>query len=377
MSNLVLIVGSNPLPNYLAAQLIEWDRAALYYTSETEQVKDRLVEALGRRWPERRLSCRGISDSTRAEAVHNAWREAETGDVKLHYTGGTKSMAVHLHEEWRASGGKTENASYIDDSKSLLRFDDGRDVELDEVGIELDLETLARLHGLGDLRARRIEGSSTPSPEGPQLPEDAIALAMRLIDEPALAKDLYERAKNKGKHLKSEPLDLKKHGIGLSVAKIPEPEWTNNQLKPWAELVAGEWLEEWVAHLISQTISDPVHVGVRARLVNRELEVDVITIRGHRLYLISCTTSSEIRLCKHKLFEVAMRARQLGGDLARSALACLLDGLDDQGRNKIGELQKDVAATWGAPFEPKVFGRAHLAEWLAGQTHSLESWLGS
>jgi len=75
-----------------------------------------------------------------------------------------------------------------------------------------------------------------------------------------------------------------------------------------------------------------------------------------------------------------MRARQMGGDLARSTLVSLLDGSDAKG-TYVDQLRADIASVWDAPNVPRVFGLADLREW-AGTTGapnlgSLKEWLDS
>lgn len=75
-----------------------------------------------------------------------------------------------------------------------------------------------------------------------------------------------------------------------------------------------------------------------------------------------------------------MRARQLGGDLARSAVVCLLNGSDTKGPY-VDQLRHDIEDIWDAPNTPKVFGYDDLREWagIAGGagTESLKKWLES
>jgi hypothetical protein len=47
-SLLILLVGSNPLPNYLSACALRLDRIALVYTKETDEAKNCLKEVLRR-----------------------------------------------------------------------------------------------------------------------------------------------------------------------------------------------------------------------------------------------------------------------------------------------------------------------------------------
>jgi len=75
-----------------------------------------------------------------------------------------------------------------------------------------------------------------------------------------------------------------------------------------------------------------------------------------------------------------MRARQLGGDLARSALVCLIYVSNDDGLY-VDQLRNDVDDIWDASNTPKVFGLDNLKEWagIHGEpnTGTLQQWLES
>lgn len=82
---LALLVGGNPLPNYLAAEVLAgdpgWDRAIFFYTPETEAVMRRLEDALEPLGP---VEARFVADAGDPESVRRAWeRMSET--VHLHY----------------------------------------------------------------------------------------------------------------------------------------------------------------------------------------------------------------------------------------------------------------------------------------------------
>ncbi len=80
-------------------------------------------------------------------------------------------------------------------------------------------------------------------------------------------------------------------------------------------------------------------------------------VRGHRSYFISCTTDTTKALCKSKLFEIAVRSQQLGGDLARAALVCLADD------NTVAALHADVDDMWGASNTTRAFGLSDIRTW--------------
>ncbi|HQH72963.1 MAG TPA: DUF1887 family CARF protein, partial [bacterium] len=208
-------------------------------------------------------------------------------------------------------------------------------------------------------------------------------IAKAVLKNPGLAKKLYEiHREEKGirpiSKAKENPESLDKHlPAGLSVSHIPENGWNDDTNKKWCKYLGGGWLETWCGELVRGIAkSDEVSVGVNCvRKNGHKFEIDVALVRGHRLYVISCTTDTTLGLCKSKLFEVAMRARQLGGDLARFALVSLLHGAH------IDQLKNDVADVWEAPNPPRAFGMDDLKEWagIQGQpnTSSLMEWLDS
>jgi hypothetical protein len=138
-------------------------------------------------------------------------------------------------------------------------------------------------------------------------------------------------------------------------------------------------LEHWTAIQIRELQLQPaldLTVGVNAfRGINRvPLEIDVAALRRTRPYLISCTTDTTNDVCKAKLFEIAVRSRQLCGDLARAALVCLASD------NTASKLQTDIDDVWGASNTTLVFGLSDLHAWAAlpsaePNRDSLISWL--
>jgi hypothetical protein len=320
-NHLVLLVGSNPLPNYLATLVLHPTSVQLLYTKQTEDIKDKLRSALERRLPNLKVSGTYVeNDGTDAQSVRDACRSLP-GNAHLHYTGGTKIMAANARLAFLDRDGKDDQASYLDERNGVLRYDNGDQTELLHQNLKLKLDDILSLHGI----IKQPESKSKPRVE------EAIATAESVLKE--------------GKACSS----------------------------------SGDWLEVWTGEKVKCILNKQPEIGLNCKRENgREFEIDVVIIHGHRLYVISCTTKTNLSGCKPKLFEVAMRARQLGGDLARSALVCLLCGSDPKGA-KIDQLRHDVADVWGAINTPQVFGQDDLKEWagIAGKpnTNSLKKWL--
>lgn len=398
---LVLLVGSNPLPNYLAACALRPQCIALVHTKETTGAKDRLkrelAQALGGNVA---IEDHFVEDATCATTVRRLFdsllpnREGRgcPSGLSLNYTGSTKVMAAHARLAFSDAGGKAEQASYLDEGASerqaRLRFDRGPSRALSEYGtIPLSLETVLALHGI----THKPREARTPAPTI----ADARQILCKVLADVPLAAALYcecERLQEFGNPSKAvlEPFRADRYGLTLSLPDFP----TNEQLgqlgnrkekeswfEQWYKFIGGEWLEEWLGvqiRALELALAPEITVGVNAyRGEKREqLEVDIAVVRGHRSYFVSCTTDTGKPLCKSKLFEVAVRSRQLGGDLARAALVCLADD------RTVSALQADVDDVWGASNTTRVFGLSDVRAWSdcdgkQPNRHSLNAWLES
>lgn len=373
---LLLLVGSNPLPNYLAAIVLDPAEVVLLYSPQTEGPCRHLKTALEKKGIG--VSERCIDDATDAREIRDACQSLQVDH--LHYSGGTKPMAAHAHA---ACNLKEAQASYLDERNGRLRFDDGSFVALGDYDLDLTLDLVLALHGVeGSSQKKAVEGGPTEN--------DVAAIRDRALKEPAFPQSLYDHFRPGGKRrnvtrAKADPWKPADHDLTLSVTSVPDADWRDPRYTLWEKFLTGGWLECLVGGLIQscEVGSAPIEIGVnckRAQPIPRDFEIDVALIRGHRLYVVSCTTDTAPGLCKSKLFEVAMRARQMGGDLARSALVCLLDGGDNKGPY-VDQLRNDIKSVWDAPNTPEVFGLDDLRAWSglsgAADLGTLQQWLDS
>jgi hypothetical protein len=378
VKRLALLVGSNPLPNYLAAVILQPCEVVLIYSPETQEPRDRLRAALSERDSNIALTDVCIADATDARQIRDACHNLDVDH--LHYSGGTKPMAAHALQ---ACGLSEYQLSYLDERKGLLRFDDGYDIPLDRQDIKLRLDLLLKLHGI-----ERVVSDGDAS--GTPTEEDVAAVARYVLNRPETVDELRTTLRpndqpRKITKAKSAPWSPPPK-LSLSVSAVPDHDWTNDRYEKWDDFLCGGWLERWIAGLIRTSLDGAygvIEVGVhckRAQPLSVEFEIDVVVVRRHRLYVVSCTTDRKKALCKSKLFEVSMRARQMGGDLARSALVCLVDDGDEKGLY-VEQLRADIASVWDAPNIPRVFGLADLREWAgvrgAANLSTLREWLDS
>ncbi|MEM7539141.1 MAG: hypothetical protein AAF639_43685, partial [Chloroflexota bacterium] len=96
-------------------------------------------------------------------------------------------------------------------------------------------------------------------------------------------------------------------------------------LGDWVEYLDGFWVEELALTAFHQNREKAkLHDYASSIQTNQvfDFEFDVAAMQGYQLYAVSCTRSAIQSVCKNKLFELLIRARQLGGDEARVGLVC-------------------------------------------------------
>lgn len=244
---LILLVGSNPLPNYLSACALQPDGVALVYTRQTEDAKDRLQRTLLAELKNATLSDFLVEDATCATDVRRKIDETfggvAVGEVRLNYTGGTKVMAAHARMAFKEKGGLPAHASYLDEGGPTqaprLRFDNGRSrVLADFPNVSLTLETILGLHGISYTPRSQREAGPTV--------EDADAILRAVLEDVSLAECLY-RERQRLKELK-RPVDAVpqafepgKYGLTLSLNSLPtDAHMGRKAFEQWYAFIGGE-----------------------------------------------------------------------------------------------------------------------------------------
>lgn len=387
-STLILLVGSNPLPNYLAASALRPKRVILIYTPETQLQKDFLTQTLA----DQRHDCKIVEELTSSttaidvrQTIDNLMRNND-GGMSLNYTGGTKVMAAQALRAFYNNDGLEAGASYLDEGGAgkdpVLRFDNGEDRSITELGARLRLTDILSLHGI----------KYQPRSPRPYTPADAEVLCHAIIGNVSLAHTMYQsvyrrndsavnRKRMKLREASESPINFTEYGLNLSIKSLPFEGMSNSAYDNWSDFVSGEWFEFWIGERIKEATvhSNPeITIGINAFRgeTRAQLQVDGAVIQGCRSYFLSCTTSTQKALCKSKLFEINIRSKHLGGDLARAALFCLGSS------ETVAELQNDIRALWGATNTTRVFGIEDVKAWSthngqAANLRSLKEWLES
>lgn len=383
VNHLFVLVGENPLPNYVATRTLLHDGGTVYLVFTKNTIPQRkLLEGQDGLY-KFGIKCQPVDLSDNESNAHEIYNtiekrvneSAKEGKVGLNYTGGTKAMAVHAY---RAIQKLKPDAifSYLDPRRLKMWINEGQQKPVKyDVPLKVSLEELFNLHGKYWL-------TKHPPRTKPYLPDLAEAIAELYKQETSeeVWKKVVSELKEGRKSLELPPeteevlnryVDLSGNQPILTQQCLAEEKEIDSWEK-FKNLFTGEgfWLESYVLNQI-KTISDDINLESgdsrmsfnvvddkskidRNNYKSAKFELDIAFIKGYQLFAISCTVSPKDEVCKKKLFEAYLRAKELGGDEARVALVCC-----SADPNKIEE---DMARFGTRDPKVKVFGRNHLAK---------------
>jgi hypothetical protein len=377
--HLFLLVGENPLPNYIAARTLLEEGGTVYlvFTKGTVNQKDSLKREL------KNITTQLI-DLSNQESNANKIRQRigekvnkidESESIGLNYTGGTKAMAVHAYQRVKELRNDAI-FSYLDARRLKMCIDqENNEPILIDLDLQISLEELFNLHELYLLK------DSPPS-------------SVPILQE--LAEEILKVHKQKGidkdwKNWVSKPIGNTKnlrwcelfpnlktmlnHYLDLTedspkiTGLVKEVGFTKfEDFKKWLQ---GTWLESYVLKAIqdkserlgitpensmmSFDVTDKSNpVNTKNKNDDAKFEFDIAFIKGYQLFAISCTNQSKDSACKEKLFEAYLRAKELGGDEARVALV----SCNDDPR----KIQQELKRFGFEDIKIRVFGRADLED---------------
>ncbi|MDZ8227618.1 Card1-like endonuclease domain-containing protein [Nostoc sp. ChiVER01] len=367
-----MLVGENPLPNYVAAKLLlhQGGTAYLVHTTDTLDEAKRLKDSFDSAFNVNFLPLNDYeSDAYHIQKeINTKLKSINNGKIGLNYTGGTKAMSAHsyrtlLYEEIQDKTGKVYRRrngiifSYVDPRRLEICID-REDNERERLKVKADtlqipLARIFQLHGLN------LKKNPTQEPELPELAQELVKV---FADKAKVTQwfDWYHNifcpeARKENRKWKNKT-DLAKLFIPLN--KLPSEiveVFRDKQLltsddnlalaevkkiglfteiEDFCKFLDGIWLEHYVLEQIkkianSQVITDyGLNFVIPLQGTKDGFEFDVAFTRGYQLFAISCTTASDKKLCKSKLFEAYLRAKQMGGEEARVALVCRSDEPD-------------------------------------------------
>jgi len=363
---LVQIVGGSPLPVLVTAATLQPSHVILIHSKESE-LNARQLKALYDRL-NYKTELRLINDPNDATECRSIIKPDLT-KCKLDYTGGTKVMSANIRATWMKYGGPDSQALYLDDSRRMIRFDDGSEQEID---IQLPLNSLLAVHGLKNVSVHeQIDGGPTES--------DSVVLVKYYLSG-NFGKRLLQLKKKTTKKI----FTPEKVGLSLSLDSIP-PKYNKPAQGQWNQFFGSIWLEIWMGHLVKQTrLVQPNYVFTGVLVEKRNgttFEIDVASVQGHRAHIISCSTwtitgkepkreRDEIwNRIRDKLFEVMLRSKQFGGLMVRRALVIPVN------EERVAHLEAMASELMNVPNQLKVFGLKDMKEWagVASGTPNLAS----
>ncbi|MEH2169964.1 MAG: DUF1887 family CARF protein [Nostoc sp.] len=366
VDHLFLLVGQNPLPNYVATKLLlhRGGTAYLVHTTDTLDEAKRLKKSFE---SEFNMELRSLNHYE-SDAYHiqkeiaAKLKSINNGKIGLNYTGGTKAMSAHsyrtlFYEEIQDKTGKVYRRrkgiifSYLD-PRRLEMCIDREDNERERLKVKPDtlqipLVTIFQLHGLN------LKKNPTQQAQSPELAQELVKV---FADKAKVTQwfDWYhnifcQEARKENRKWKNKT-DLAKLLIPVDnlpseiVAALRDKQLLisdNNlalgeveklgvflKIEDFCKWLDGIWLEHYVLEELkkianSQLLQDyGLNFEIPLQGTKDGFEFDVAFTRGYQLFAISCTTASERKLCKSKLFEAYLRAIQMGGEEARVALVC-------------------------------------------------------
>jgi hypothetical protein len=380
--NLMLLIGTNPLPNYVTAKLLANQNTRLHLLVTDEIIKadihKRLVKLLGREM-EDESQYLPVPSSNPQEILHLVAERILLcqGSWGLNYTGGKKSMSTHAYqamEQTMAARKQKCVYSYLDADtlKLIINYADQQISPYVHTYVKVTIQTILEMHGRG------LHGYH----ENPFHPEVGATL-VEFSQDHCNREKWREWANSNLKRpdggdlnqTQAKSIRITENAPALIAGKTLDElcsEW--NQIKNPAEIAKwlhGSWLDDYIhaeAKIAAETTEIHQVVSSLKPKGLSEFEVDVVAMQGYRLFAISATTDDEKGLAKLKLFEVMVRARQMGGDEAKIALVTFSDNpkvIEKQAAEKFTLLRSDRRIT-----PVRVFGIKDLPD-LA--TH-LEIW---
>ncbi|MCF8011040.1 MAG: hypothetical protein K9L17_01060 [Clostridiales bacterium] len=170
-TDLVLLVGTNPLPNYVVTKYFLQSNVDIQciwlvysehtnYQQGTEElancIKDTVIEDINKA-RDIKMNLVSLSDVSSAIKIKNDIEKKMLSkllsngsghSVHLNYTGGTKAMAVHIYREVEKKIESKSSFSYLDARDFTLKDDNEGTITNDlRETLDISLETLMNLHG--------------------------------------------------------------------------------------------------------------------------------------------------------------------------------------------------------------------------------------
>ncbi|MBU1262498.1 MAG: hypothetical protein KKE44_26315 [Proteobacteria bacterium] len=421
MTSLVLLIGTNPLPNYVVAEYLLSKNEELInkiwlvhsekrdVPTGTEEIAKRLEKVISQKYPNILFEYCALRDIGNAKSIATNVKETilnctECDNIPLNYTGGTKAMSVHVYRAIEQSDKfQKKTFSYLDARGFVLKDDDKGVITNDlREEISISLEDLINLHGYKKKREEKNYYWLDALEEFKKMIKQSLLGNFLDWKKDTLRKLYYENDKfitkcadirkkltDEERSVPAEFLPLlqaipKEHSILDEIGSslwIPDAATTNkayeDRVKPSVkEFLDGKWLENYVLMILKEKTSHKtIPIECNWKLMKQDggknFELDVIVLNGYQVCGISCTTDTTEGLCKEKGFEVLHRVNQIGGEEAKAVLiTCLV-------QDKVERLEDDLRYETGGENKLIVLGIEDLKEEILWEKIRKHIWGGN
>lgn len=396
-TDLILLVGTNPLPNLVVAKFFiekNWKLKKIWfvYSNNTSTYKEEIKKSIQEY--EKTLSDRKkvsfededieLSDVRNSKKIKREIKDKivdkvdKNSKIHLNYTGGTKAMVIHSYRTLENAFKENISFSYLDSEKFRI-FDDEDDYISNDLreSIKITFDEMIKLHNYEKSKKEDVKSvinNSIPVIEEIFSNEDKFKEFFFSENNSGYDRKMFENKTKKGElaEKRSElEVSLFEKFIPNAIFKkllnsFPEEyklfdqNWKlkekidNKKIEFLIGFLDGKMLEYYVYKTLEEKnvldlskkneflLSSQVY---KEKKGNQDIEIDLTFIKGYQLYAISCTTSPDKSVAKSKGFEVIHRSKQLGGEEAKSILITTLD--DD----KKETLQKSLNTSTGTQKE--------------------------
>ncbi|MCB5253372.1 MAG: hypothetical protein RBR69_01915 [Candidatus Cloacimonadaceae bacterium] len=339
MTDLFVLVGTNPLPCYISAIYLKnyygECRLHLICSKDNKGIKQAGTFKIGESIKEQLIKHNHFEEKDFAKpveignvssksSIESALKPSLKDCKKIHlnYTGGTKSMAALSYQLFKVCTEKEFSSSYLDGRRNIMIIDgetarDEKDDLRQDKALTLDLETVSLLHDMPD----------TGDKDRPEKFDDVLEELIDLLHKDKLS-DIYGKKSLLNSKISKE-VQKEEARIAANRNALVDRFRKDSGAKAKEKLkkyIDGLWLEHYIhRELLKFKPGFKLHFDVNKRFEKEDhFQVDIVAIYGYQITLISITTDDTKGRCKLKAFEAIYRAQQLGGDEAKTILVTLM-----------------------------------------------------
>lgn len=390
MKDLIILVGTNPLPCYISAVylckyyreeqvnkifMVGSEKNQENKQDETIEIADRIRKMLKANQmllelnPKLNININPLTDVRDKDCIYNEVKEikneSDADAIELNFTGGTKSMSVFFYYYAVTENCKHEFfSSYLDahthqiilyDKQLYKPSEDLRTLDY----LKMSLEEISTLHNFKvksefpdskckNISAYDFEILKQYKPALNKFEEYLYDERINQFYNPQSGFDAGKFKEKKGRIYSFKEKITDEERSYLINNELIKPIWESikgvNKDKHLLEFIGGTWLEYWIydiltnqdklvdeGNFLAENIDFYFDNLINPINDNRiKFQLDICAVFGYQLNVISISTAKDKGMVKLKAFEAFHRAHQLGGDESKIIQISLLSKTNNQ-----------------------------------------------